>query len=72
MKQWLMLQNFTALNTMYRKTLGEQKQRMTTMGRIRAQTDKKDGIKGASTFDERYQELKKITQEAAAAKSNLK
>ena len=24
MKQWLMLQNFTALNTMYRKTPGKQ------------------------------------------------
>ena len=24
MKQWLMIQNFTALNTMYRKTLGKQ------------------------------------------------
>ena len=47
------------------------KQRMTTMGNIRAQTDK-NGYKEAFTFEERYQELEeKIKQEAAAAKSNL-
>ena len=49
------------------------KQRKIAKENIRTQIDQNDGNKGASTFEERYQELEeKIKQKAAAAKSDLK
>ena len=49
------------------------KQKMTTMGNIRARIGKEDGDKEAFMFEERCQELEEeIKHEAAAAKTNLK